>query len=283
MSDGTTRRSLLAAGLGAVAAAIAGALGRPAATSATNGDILHAGTITDAVSSTGLINDTDDHDVFVAVSNDRGPNTGGGAGFSGKSSRGNGVEGASATGAGVYGSSSKGPGVSGISTTGRGVLGASFENYGVVGHSDADRRAGVLGEASQLTSSGVVGVHIGRETSGTLGGEVYGVLGVVPNTPGRVAVGAFALEAAIALRVDGKATFSRSGKALVARGRSSVDVLAPGGLDEASLVLAVPMASRAGVFVQAVVPNASTGTFRIILNKVASVASSTPVAWFIVN
>ena len=97
------------------------------------------------------------------------------------------------------------------------------------------------------------------------------------------AVGAFALENAIALRVDGKATFSRSGRATVPRGRSAVDVLAPGGLDALSLVLAVPMMNRPGVFVQAVVPNPATGTFRINLNRVASSTSSTPVAWFIVN
>jgi hypothetical protein len=54
-------------------------------------------------------------------------------------------------------------------------------------------------------------------------------------------------------------------------------------LDAASLVLAVPMASRPGVFVQAVVPNPTAGTFRITLNKVASSSSSTPIAWFIVN
>ena len=72
-------------------------------------------------------------------------------------------------------------------------------------------------------------------------------------------------------------------KVSLPKGRSYVDVAAPGGLRPESLVLAVPTVSRLGVFVQAVTPNPATGQFRIYLNKVVSSSSSTPIARFIVN
>ena len=52
-------------------------------------------------------------------------------------------------------------------------------------------------------------------------------------------------------------------------------------LTAASLVLATLQQNRAGVFVQAAVPDVSRSSFTIHLNK--AVSASTKVAWFVVN
>jgi hypothetical protein len=91
-----------------------------------------------------------------------------------------------------------------------------------------------------------------------------------------------------ALTVRGKARFSRSGRATVAAGRSSVDVdfrptdLPFYGLEGTPLCFANLMSYRPGVYVSAVRPNYPIkGKMRIYLNR--SVASSTFVSWFVLN
>jgi hypothetical protein len=84
------------------------------------------------------------------------------------------------------------------------------------------------------------------------------------------------------LRVEGKASFNRSGRAKVAAGKSSVDVTVPGGLGGTPLVFANLTSYRAGVAVAAVRPNyPSSGKARIYLTK--AVPSATYVAWFVAN
>lgn len=92
-----------------------------------------------------------------------------------------------------------------------------------------------------------------------------------------------------ALTVDGKARFSRSGRATVRAGRSSVDIyVGPGpeapfyGLEGTPLCFANLMTYRAGVFVTTVRPNyPSNGTIRIYLNR--TVSANSFVSWFILN
>lgn len=282
----TTRRTLLGAALGAVVAAVATALGRPAPARALDGQPIVIGVRQSATGETALSNFATDATVLdvdssagVAIAGN-----GGKFGVIGGSGPGTGVYGFADGGAGVDGQSNKGSGVTGFSINGRGVAGSSFKDHGLFGHTDAIHgKAGVFGESNDPTAHGVVGINIATETMGVLGTETSGVRGQVPNTAGLIGVHAFALEEATALSVEGTARFSRSGKASLPRGRSYVDVRVPGGLSASSLVLAVPMINRAGVHVQSAVPNAATGKVRINLNRVASSSSPTPIAWFVVN
>ncbi len=272
-AEGTSRRTLLGAALGALAAVAAQAIGRADPVRATDNDLISVGTSYSATNLTALYNVANNNDVFQAESSGGSGSTGSGVAIRGISQQGRGVEGASQNGIGVLGSS----------TTGYGLAGRSNLSDGIIGRTFAAEKSGVVGEANSESAAGVEGRNLASGAKGSLATGFAGVLGSVPSTDGLIGVHAFALDPATALGVDGKATFSRSGKASVPKGRSSVDVAAPGGLDASSLVLAVPMASRAGVFVQAVTPNPATGTFRIIFNKIASSSLSTPVAWFIVN
>ena len=120
-------------------------------------------------------------------------------------------------------------------------------------------------------------------TRGSLGGPRAGVVGHAPDALGLIGVSASAGDAATALDVSVRARFSRSGRASVPAGRSFVDVTVTGGIGSSSLVVATPMVNRPGVHVQSAVPDQATGKVRIYLNKVASTATSTPVAWFVIN
>ena len=260
MSESTSRRALLGAGMGALLTSIAAALGRPSSAQAANGDPVMAGRAAQASNTTSiqvsLLPTHSPYGAFAAVNFD---------------------------GVGMAGVSRSGTGVFAESETGDGVAGFSTERSGVLGRTTGVETAGVLGQARLESSSGVEGINLATGTRGQLGTAGFGVVGTAPDEPGRIGVLAFGLDPAIALAVEGRATFSRSGKASLARGRSFIDVEAPGGLTAVSLVLAVPMVNRAGVYVQSVVPNVKTGVFRINLNKIASPSASTAIAWFIVN
>jgi hypothetical protein len=82
----------------------------------------------------------------------------------------------------------------------------------------------------------------------------------------------------VALDVRGKALFSRSGRATIGAGRSSIKINRTG-VTWSSLVFAVLRSNRSGRYVRAVVP--TTGSFTIYLNT--AVTSSTYVVWFVVN
>ena len=158
---------------------------------------------------------------------------------------GSGVRGEATTGSGVLGVAPNGSGVEGSSTMGNGVLGSSEEGTGVFG---------------TITLSGD-GVH----------GHSFATAGVGVRA---------SAEAGIALVVDGKATFSRSGKVTIPGGADHIDVdVKPlGGLGGTPLCFASLQTRRAGVHVEAVRPNVpSFGKLRIYLNK--AVTASTAVAW----
>jgi len=282
----TTRRRVLGTGLGALAAVVATALGRPTAPRGVDGQPIVIGIRQSATAETGLVNTSTTANVLLVHSaSGVGIDAyGGEIGLRAGSAMGSGVSGFADTGVGVDGYSVNGTGVNAYSRNRRAVVGTSFSDTGLFGHTDGIHgTAGVFGESTDPTAYGSVGVNIGTGTMGILGAETAGVRGQVPNAPGLIGVHAFALEEATALSVDGVARFSRSGKASLARGRTYVDVLVPGGLSALSLVLAIPMVNRVVVHVQSAVPNPSPGKVRINLNKVASSSSSTPIAWFVVN
>lgn len=282
----TTRRTLLGAGLGALAATVATSMGRPQPASAADGDPVQVGQSRLARTPTVFQNQENNNDILVAksVSTGTGGN-GGGAAIHGDSDAGRGVWGTSQGGNGVEGRSDTRLGVYGYCNSGDGVHGYSGAGDGVSGYTDTagTAKAGLRGLSNTEQSYGAFAENLVVGTKGSLGGPKAGVVGQAPNALGFIGVAATAPEAATALSVNGKAQFSRSGKASVGAGRSFVDVAVPGGLSSGSLVVATPMLNRPGVYVQSAVPNATTGNVRIYLNRVASSSFSTPVAWFVIN
>lgn len=129
---------------------------------------------------------------------------------------------------------------------GNGVLSGSTAGSGVWGYSTS-------GAGGYVTSESSTGVYA-RSTTG------------------------------LALAVNGKASFSRSGRASVPAGKSYADITPVGGLGGVPKILATPQVKRAGVYVAAVRSNYPTaGKAGIYLNKVASTTKSTPVAWFVIG
>ncbi len=166
---------------------------------------------------------------------------------------------ASATGVGDPDVAGYSTGIQGITTNGRGVHGAATVAGGL----------GVVGEA--VAGAGVVG----RSGAG-------------PNDVG-IGVVAQAGARGTALYVNGRVSFTRSGRASIPAGRSHVDIrprlgLAPLEQREVLGILATLQRYRPGVYVAAVRSNYPTpGKARIYLNRVASTTHDTPVTWFVLG
>jgi hypothetical protein len=126
--------------------------------------------------------------------------------------------------------------------------------------------AGVWGD------SGILGV-VGTGGTGVAGLGPLGVDGYATNAGG-IGVLAEGVAGSRALRVAGRAEFTRSGRTTIAAGASSKKVTLSG-CTTSTLVFAVLGASRSGRWVRAVVP--VSGAFTIYLNT--SVTSSTPIIW----
>jgi len=261
-----SRRALLGAALGAAAAAVASALGRPAPVRAgTDGDVVLGATNTSGT--TTVVRNT----------------TTGVAAFKGKGTSGDGLEGESSgeLKSGVYGhtSSSLSYGVYGAGPASYGYLGGSLhgENpVGVCGHVDSTDAYAVVGEGP-----GTFG-HLGALDRGAAGysEHAYGVEGMSYDGVG----GQFSTvdPTGTALAVDGRATFSRSGRITVAAGKSYADVTVAGGLVGTPLCFATVMSYRPGIYVRMVRPKYPTaGKLRIYLNKAPTAA--TYVAYFVIN
>jgi len=254
-----SRRAIITAGLGGLAAFAASALGRPAPVRAANGGAVVLAAQNDETSVTTITNNGSGP-AFAGIAGD-------GAGVGGISASSRGLDGYSTSGQGVYGASSSSYGVYG--TTGSGaaaIFGYNAHNDGVVGSSAAPAHSGVWG----TNSGGGYGV------SGSTGGaSTAGVWGVNSGT----GIGVRATSSAgTALRVEGKASFSRSGKTKILAGHSSKAV-SLSGVTSGSLIFAVLTSNRSGRYVRAVVPG--SGSFTIYLNT--SVTSDSYLAWFVLN
>jgi hypothetical protein len=154
------------------------------------------------------------------------------------------------------------------------IEGQSPTGWGVVGRGDDSMFGGVYGRST--AGAGVVGE--GGSGAGVSGNSDSGT-GVIGAS--NTGVGIYAASDGMALQVVGKATFSRCGKATIAKGRSYVDIWVPGGLASNSVIHATLQTHRSGVAVAAVRKNYPvTGKARIYLTKVASTTSSTYVGWF---
>jgi hypothetical protein len=169
---------------------------------------------------------------------------------------------------------------------------------GVHGNGQGEGGVGLSGEGGQYgvyATGGEIGVYgLGLTSDGVHGEAGDGAAGVYgrnfgsgSGVRGQSAEGTGVLAQSAhgtALRVGGKAQFTRSGKATVAgtaaHPRSSV-VVSGIGLSGTSMVLATPQRNVAGVFVQAAVPAAAANTITITLNKPVSAAY--PVAWMVIE
>ena len=175
--------------------------------------------------------------------------------------------------------------VSALGTYATGVRVEASQN-GVTAAVHNEFGAGLYGTAEGPSAAGVKGHGLGPGTVGVAGNCISGAgIAVGGWALGTGTGGKFSSETGSALMVDGRARFSRSGRALVPKNSSHVDVTVPGGLSSStSTVLATIQTYRSGVSVAGVRLNyPTTGKARIYLTKVASTTTTTPVGWFVVG
>jgi hypothetical protein len=179
-------------------------------------------------------------------------------------------------GSGVVGYSRYSSGVRGVSTDSTGGASGSETSYtGVYGYSAEDLdnglATGVWGDSPDF------GVY-GTGYFGMYGYGTVGVTGQAQSTsgPGVQALGATA--SSPALKVTGKVSFNRSGRKLIAAGKTSV-VVSLAGVATSSKIFAVLSNNRSGRYVRAVVPG--TNQFTIYLNT--SYTSQSYIAWFVID
>jgi hypothetical protein len=234
-----TRRALLTAAAGG-AAAMAASAAMPLTTLAADGDPVIIGATDNAGTSETTLTQATDGEVGLRIVNT--------------------TTGAAA----VIGTAGDQTNVA-VDTSWTGVYGFSPTNPDVDFFS-----AGVWGDSDDVGTYGLGSI-------GVLGDGVYGVMG-------RADVGGIGVSARnfdptqVALQVLGKVQFSRSGRATIGAGKSSIKVTLAG-TTSSSRVFAVLHSNRSGRFVRAVVP--TTGSFTVYLNT--TVTSSTFVAWFVIN
>lgn len=123
---------------------------------------------------------------------------------------------------------------------------------------------------------------IGVYGSGSYGVVGYGGIGVEGDAnglTGSIGVRAWAPSTSqVALRVDGKVVFSRSGRQSVASGKKSYSK-AVAGMTSSSKVFAVFATNESGRYIRAVVP--ASGKFTVYFNTALS--SSAVFSWFVLD
>jgi len=234
-----SRRAILAAALGAGAATVASALGRPLAVRATDGNPVVVGgsytatrvTKIDALDAGGIGTNAfwgSSHDGIGVVGTSTTGNgvqgSGGSGGVFGTSTNADGVYGGSNTANGVYGTSASGDGVhgdsssatgvsgkstsgdgiGGLSTSGIGVHGTSDSGYGVFGESSSD--IAVFGQGGSKTLPAILG-ESGGSSTGVQG--FSGAFGASPVPPAKTGVYGYAAQDTGANGVRGQSTVGR--------------------------------------------------------------------------
>jgi hypothetical protein len=138
---------------------------------------------------------------------------------------------------------------------------------------------GVYGHASNSAASGVYGQNDGAGFG--VAGRAAGGVGILGDSANGAGVWASS-QNATALKVSGKAQFSRSGVTTVAgtsaAPKNSVRVSLP--ITAKSMMTATLQKFVAGIYVVAAVPNVSGGYFTIYLSK-AVTTSVGPIAWIV--
>jgi hypothetical protein len=255
-----SRRAILAASLAGVAGLATKAALAPTQTLATDGEAVLLGMTNFGTVTTAIQDTVGSYDLFYLYS-------AGGAALRSMSN----------TGAGIVAQSNLGTGIAATSLHDNGVHASS--GNGAKSGLWAENTAGgygVSGSTGGSTAAGVWGSNAGGG-QGVRGTSVSGV-GVRGTAKTGVGVHAQADPGAVALRVDGRVQFQRSGRVKVNAGQSSV-LVTLAGVTTASYVIATLQANVAGLYVRGVVPAA--GSFRIYLSK--AVASTVYVGYLVVN
>ncbi len=285
-SEVHSRRSILGAAVGGAAAIAAGTLVRPtsadAASSALMTEVDNPTALTTSISAGSSITSDGDVGFGVRVGDLA-------TALHGDTASGIGIHGTAVNGAGVTGDATGGTGVIGRigdpSTYGGGKAGVSgFSSVpgapGINGDGDIGVQAGGLIGVFAVGAPSIVGVGDGLGPPGQFGTGVYGFSGAVnpPQPPDNVGVYARGDGASVALKVQGKATFSRSGRSYVSASHSS-RLVTLAGVTTTSLVIVTLQTYRSGVYVAAAVP--ASGKFTVYLSK--AVTATTYFAYFILN
>jgi hypothetical protein len=245
-----SRRALLAAAAGG-AAALAASAALPLGVAAHDADDLQLGVDNPTTATTSVSNATADLNAF----------------------------GAAATGAGI--------GIESSSTGGAGVVGWSISASPFFDPAEDGEFTGVFGYSPAHTDPGMAGVGVWGDSAdfgvygtGSIGVFGRGGIGVIGESEGAApAILALASTATdIALEVEGKVLFSRSGRTTVAKNTTSKKVTLAG-VNANSRIFAVCYSNRSSRWVRAAVPHA--GYFTIYMN--AKVSAATYVSWFVIN
>jgi hypothetical protein len=187
-------------------------------------------------------------------------------------------------GSGVFGEATgSGVGVFGKSTSNTGVYGTGNTTgvYGIGTNTGVEGSASAGGTGVYGHNAGSTGIGVHGQTGGS-GSAVFGEatsigVGVFGRAPYATALRSDSANG-IALQVNGKAKFSRSGIATVAAGASSLNVSLPG-VTTSSMVIATAQ-QNGNVSVKAAVP--SGGSFKLFLTGNAP-AGGLKVAYFVLN
>jgi hypothetical protein len=182
---------------------------------------------------------------------------------------------------GVVGYAKAGDGVLAVSSTNDGVVGttAGSAANGVAGQNTGAGN-GVFGDTNSATASGVYGHNSGAGFG--VAGRAAGGIGALGDSANGVGVWANS-DNATALKVTGKAQFSRSGVVSITgtttTPRFAVSVALP--LTAKSMVTATLERYFPGVWVVAAVPNTPVaGRFTIYLNKSVTTTVG-PIGWIV--
>jgi hypothetical protein len=181
-------------------------------------------------------------------------------------------------------------GVEGTSLGAGGVVGWSVQpptSYWPAFDPAFTKYTGVFGSAPHSSEQGLAGSGVWGDSpdsgvygSGGFGVEGFGAVGAVGEAnknAGSIGVWAWTPSTAqVALRVTGKASFDRAGRASIAAG-ASTKTISMAGVTSASRVFAVLASNRSGRWVRAVVP--TTNAFTIYLNT--SVTTKTVVTYIV--
>jgi hypothetical protein len=264
-----SRRAVLGAALGGAAAAAASAVAAPAAVLATQDQPALAGQLNTSTAPTSFQNTDAGENSLQGYHTD--------------------------TGTGVYAESASGTALfarvteavpenmSGKTTAIKALTGSTStaatntDETGIYGYADTSyAAAGVWGDSPQgvgVVATGDWGAYafglstalVGDATAAGVG--VYGFTGDVdiPAPPAGIGVYARAASnAQVALQVQGKVKFSRSGRTSIGS-TSTSKIVSMSGVTTSSYIIATLQTSVSGVYVRAVVP--ASGSFRIYLSK----------------
>ena len=270
-----SRRTVLAAAVGAGAAAVVASIGRPTPVHAgSDGDVVLGATNT-ATSETRISNLRDDPEDATGS---------------------NAIQGDSIHGVGIKGSSARRYGVEGWSEGTAGVFGHG-KVHGVFGQA-SPAGAGVYGFANTETSFGLYGVNVGSDGTGISGrgesftGTTTGVKGEVlsPNgtgvrglsTTGTALAGVASSPYGFALKTSGRLSFGKvSGVATIAAGKTASAAINPDtNINDSTYALLTPQGDPGTRRFWAVL-NKANDSVTIKTNKAAT--SSIRIAWLLIK